>query len=216
MQRQFEPPTAYYDERVKSVDEHIAASIATRQRFSNGKPGFPKLDYLEQWAQQYAVPLPILPQTFSLLFSWREIAHERVEPDQFVRFVPVMTAENHQDLWLTVPYLRQYNNCSVVDVLLASPQLSGPVKVDLEIAGYECQRHGGGGSRGYWRQEFVVTPVVPDDQAATLGMTIHVESDGRMPRPSDEPAPQPIPQTTFRPRLATEDETLNSSNRDGN
>jgi hypothetical protein len=201
MQRQFEPPTAYYDERIKRVDENIAASIATRQHLSNGQPGFPKVAYLEQWARQYAVPIPILQQTFTLLFGWRETVRERVEPDQFERFVPIMTAEQQQDLLVTVPYLRQYNNCSVVEVLLASPQLSGPVQIDVEIAGYECQRHGGGGSRGYWRQEFVVTPVVPDDQAATLGITIHVESDGRMRRPSDEPAPQTIPQTTFRPRL---------------
>lgn len=201
MQRQFEPPTEYYDERIKSVDENIVASIATRQHLSQGQPGFPKDAYMEQWAQQYAVPIPLLQRTFALLFGWRDIVRERVEPDQFERFVPIMTAENQQDLWVTVPYLRQYNNCSIVEVLLASPHLSGPVTVDLDIAGYECQRHGGGGSRGYWRQEFVVTPLVPDDQAATLGMTIRVASDGRIRRrPSDEPEPQPIPPTIFRPR----------------
>ncbi len=199
MEMRIEPPTDYYDEQLQTVDENIVASIATRQRLSNGKPGFPKAAYLERWARQYEIPVSILHQTFSALFRWH-VVRERLQPDQFKRFVAIMAAEPHGNLLVLVPYLRQYNNCSVVSVQLESPQLAdGPVHVDLEIAGYECLRHGGGGSQSYWHQEFVVTPVIPDDEATALSMIVHIESGNRMwGHRVGEPAPEPIPPTTIR------------------
>ncbi len=194
MKRRLDPPTEYYDEQLKSIDESIVSSIAARQRQSHGKPGFPKVAYLEKWSEQYGVPVPILHQTFNTLFHWPEL-RERVEPDRYERFVPVMLAQQQENLLVTVPYLRQYNNCSVLAVHLESTHLIvGPVRITLDITGYECTSSGGGGSRGYWHQEYVVTPVIPDDQAATLDMTIHIEP---RPRPGS-PEAQPIPQTTIR------------------
>ena len=134
MEMRMEPPTDYYDEQLKTVDENIAASIATRQRLSNGKPGFPKAAYLEQWARQYEIPVSILHRIFFILFNW-PVLRERVQPDRFERFVPIMAAEPRGNLLVLVPYVRQYNNCSIVSVQLESPQLAdGPMHIDLDMA----------------------------------------------------------------------------------
>ncbi len=107
MEMRMEPPTDYYDEQLKTVDENIAASIATRQRLSNGKPGFPKPAYLEQWARQYEIPVSILHRIFFILFNW-PVLRERVQPDRFERFIPIMAAEPRGNLLVLVPYARQY------------------------------------------------------------------------------------------------------------
>jgi hypothetical protein len=103
MERPLNSPTEYYDEQVKGVDETIAASIATRHHLSNGRPGFPKIAYLEQWAQQYGIPISLLHQAFSALYHWG-VLRDMVKPDRFERFVPVMAAQHQETLVVTVPY----------------------------------------------------------------------------------------------------------------
>lgn len=199
MEMRLQPPTEYYDEQLRTVDETIVRAIADRQRLSNGRPGFPRIAYLKQWAEQYEIPVSILHQAFSVLFHWH-IMHERVKPERFERFVSVMAATQQGNLLVWVPHLRQYNNCSIVSVQLEGPQLgSGPTRVDLAIKGSECLRNGGGGSLGYWHQDFIVTPRIPDDQAGSLDMTINIRSEGGMPRPRTE-EPEPLPPTTIRLR----------------
>ncbi len=110
-----------------------------------------------------------------------------------------MAVEQQEDLLVMVPYLRQYNNCSVVSVQLESPRVGygGSVTIDLDIVGFQCQHSGGYGSEGYLAHDFTVTPIIADDQIATLDMTVRVESGPIRPR---VPESEPIPPTTIRLR----------------
>lgn len=198
MQRQW--PTDYYDEQLKSMDAGLVSSIATRQRLSKGQPGFPKIEYLEQWAQQYDIPEAVLYQVFAVLFYW-DTFRNHIQPDRFERFVSVMALELQDDLLVIVPAIRQYNNCSVVSVQLQSPRLKGvTVEMTVDIAGYQCYASGGGGSAGHWYQDIVVTPIIPDVEAKFLDITVHIETLPAVPRPGPESASKPIAPTSIRLR----------------
>lgn len=83
-----------------------------------------------------------------------------IRPDRYERKVPVMAAEQHEDFRVVVPYLRQFNNCSLVLVQVESARL-GPhqlIQIGLDVEGYACQCLGGFGAVGYRIAEFVVTP----------------------------------------------------------
>lgn len=198
MEMQWRPLTEYYDEQLKNVDEALVSSIGSRQRLSKGRPGFPKIEYLEQWSQHYDVPESVLYQTFSVLFHW-DTLHKRTRPERFERFVPVMAAEQQDDLLVMVPAIRQYNNCSVVSIQLESPRLDdGSAHLTADIVGYECYASSGGGSSGYWHQDIVVTPIIPDTEAPDLDITVHVETLPHRRRP--ESVSKPIAPTSIRLR----------------
>jgi hypothetical protein len=92
MERRWEPPSDYYAEQLKDVDERLVSGIATRGRLSNGKPGLPPMTYLDHCAQPYGLPGLVLHRTSAWLYQGHSVLAQ-VEPDQFKRFVPIMIAE---------------------------------------------------------------------------------------------------------------------------
>lgn len=189
MDERLDPPTEYYDEHLKSLDESIVASIARREELSHANPGFPPTEYLEQWAHQYALPMVVLHRTFAWLYRWHQTPPQ-VSPDQFERFVPMMASVQQDDLLVSVPYLRTYNNCSILVVLLERP--SGGlfhVDISLSIDGRVCQPLRGAGSDLERRHEFAVTPVVADNEADSLTMTFHIVPGTRPNREIDRATP---------------------------
>lgn len=123
------------------------------------------------------------------------------QPGQFLRYVPVMAMEQRDELLLTVPYLCQYNNCSVVVVLAEHPSgglLSAGLTIEthsdsLIIRNPQGRTVGGGGTDIDHRYRFAVTPRIPDAQVPSLPMTFHV-----VPGPPAIPE-RPVLEGTFQP-----------------
>lgn len=190
----FHAPTDHYDERVKSIDEEIAASIAKRQAVAEGHPGFPRAEYLEAWANQHALPVSILQQTFRVLQRW-PVSRERVIPERYLRFIPLMRTKNLGDIRVFIPYVRQYSNCGLILVEVEGAIGGrGGLDIRLIIEGYDCQFHGGRGDRFAADHVFLVTPPIPDAIIQTLTMTVEFESH---PLHRNDPAESvTIPPTT--------------------
>lgn len=196
--RSFHPPTERYDERVKDLDEKMSALVSERHAVSQGNPGFPHSDYLNDWAKKYGTPVQLLQQLFFLLYN-RPDFRERVEPEQFLRFVPIMAADQHDEILVMVPYMRQYSNCSVVSVELEGADLDGGafhhLEIKLTIEGYESMRGNGQSSGTHASHNFIVTPPIPDDEVPRLKMNVEYES---RPFQHQDQARHPIPPTTVR------------------
>lgn len=195
----FRPPTEYYDERLKELDEKITELVSERYEISEGNPGFPRREYLNDWADRYGIPLRLLQHLFAFLHR-RPDFRERAEPDRFLRFVPVMAAQQVNDILVMVPYIRQFTNCSVVAVELEGTDLdAGPfhhLQIKLFIDGYEPMPGNGQTNNRHASHNFIVTPPIPDDEIPRLSMTVEYESN---PFHREEPAP-PISPTTVRLR----------------
>lgn len=123
------------------------------------------------------------------------------QPDQFLRYVPVMAMEQRDEVLLTVPYLCQYHNCSVVVVLAEHPSgglLDAGLSIEthsdrLVIQSPQGHTVGGGGTDIDHRYRFAVTPPIPDEQVPSLPMTFHVNL-GAPATPA-----RPILEGTFQP-----------------
>lgn len=195
----FRPPTDQYDERLKDIDEKLAQLVSARYAIADEHPGFPRAAYLNDWAAQYDMPLSQLQHLFAFLYH-RPDSRERVQPDQFLRFVPVMVSRQQDDILVMVPYLRQHNNCSVVAVELEGTDLDGGASyhldITLSIEGYDAMPDNGQSSNRHASRSFIVTPPIPDDEIPRLNMTVTFES-----RPfghREEETRHPIPPTTVR------------------
>ena len=175
----FHPPTEHYDERLKDIDEKISALVSERWAISDGSPGFPRSEYLTDWADKYNTPLRLLQHLFAFLHR-RPDFRERIKPDQFMHLVPVMAAQQHNDILVMVPYIRQYNNCSVVAVELEGDDLDGGafhgLNITLSIGGYDAISDNGQSDDRHATQNFLVTPPIPDDEIPRLKMTVEYES----------------------------------------
>ncbi len=195
----FRPPTEYYDERLEDIDAHIAELVAERHTLSEGNPGFPRAEYLNDWAVRYDTPLRLLQHLFAFLHH-RPDVRERVEPEEFLRFVPLMSSQQHEGILVMVPHIRQYNNCSVVLVELEGPGVGGGrfhhVEIRLTIEGYDSVPAEGSGTQHHADRSFIVTPPIPDDEVPRLNMTIEYQS--RSLGPMEEDIPHSIPPTTVR------------------
>ncbi|PSR19978.1 MAG: hypothetical protein C7B45_17225 [Sulfobacillus acidophilus] len=195
----FRPPTEHYDERLKDIDEKISALISERYAISEGNPGIPRSENLKDWADKYDTPLIVLQHLFAFLHR-RPDSRERVQPDQFLRFVPVMATAQHNDILVMVPYIRQHNNCSLVAVELEGTNLNGGafhhLDIKLSIDGYDAMPDSGQSNDRHANQNFIVTPPIPDDEIPRLNMTVEYES--RPFRHMEEETRLPIPPTTVR------------------
>ncbi len=193
----FRPPTEYYDERLKDMDEKISALVSERYAISEGNPGIPRPAYLKDWADKYDTPLIVLQRVFAFLHQ-RPDSRERIQPDQFLRFVPVMAAAQHNDILVMVPYIRQHNNCSLVAVELEGINLSGGalyhLDIELTIDGYDALPGGGQSSNRHASMNFIVTPPIPDHEIPRLNITVKYES--RSMAHMEEAIGHPIPPTT--------------------
>ena len=135
---------------------------------------------------------PCAPGTYR-----RSIREGTFQPGRFERYVPVRAMQQREDLLVTVPYLCQYNNCSVIVVLFEHPSQSLLYSdCDLTIPGHEVRTLGGelGGTHEH-RFRFAVTPPIPDEQAAHVPMAFQIDPG----KPPQFPGFQPIHVTPIAP-----------------
>lgn len=123
---------------------------------------------------------------------------ERIlQPGQFERYVAVMAMEQRDKLLVVVPYLCQYNNYSVVVVLVEHPP-GGLLRSQCSLTiGDETGTVEGGGTDEAIRFRFAVTPRIPDEQAAHIPITVHIDP-GTEPRLRGFESVAPITPTTIR------------------
>lgn len=48
----FVPPTDFYNEMLRTVDEQIVELLCKRNTLSEGNPGFPQTELIEKWARE--------------------------------------------------------------------------------------------------------------------------------------------------------------------
>jgi hypothetical protein len=168
----FEPPTEHYEERIKDIDEQICNFIKQRKDLSDNDPGFPTKQLISTWAEKYDFYEEFLNSVFSH-FLQEEMFRPVVEPKGFIRNIPILKSFEKDDMFFSVPFVRQFENASVIHFTIDTDASDEYPRVfrehtffDLSIEGeedYECRNEGGGGSRGHTSYTYIVSPALPDD-----------------------------------------------------
>ncbi|WP_241535844.1 hypothetical protein [Indiicoccus explosivorum] len=170
----FIPPTDYYDERVAPIDEELCRLIRQRKDQAAGSSGFPSPGYIGEWAETYGFYPDFLNSIFAHLLN-EEAYRPVVEPKGFVGNLPVMKSFEKGESFFSVPFIRQFENASVVhfhmDRVLPD-EAAGPherehtffnLEVQSEGREYDCRNDGGSGSQGHFAYTYVVSPALPED-----------------------------------------------------
>ncbi|MFC7681031.1 hypothetical protein [Paenibacillus sp. GCM10028914] len=173
----FTPPTAYYDERIKDIDEQLCSLIKRRKETSNENPGFPNEQFIKQWASKYSLYEDLLNSFFSLFLN-EQLFKPQIEPKGFRRNIPVLKSFEQDEVFYSVTFVRQFENASVVhfniDQVIADDDLGRGLNehkahtfYELSIKGqsiqYDCRLEYGGGCGGHTSSSFIVSPALPDD-----------------------------------------------------
>ena len=111
----FERPTDHYDERILSIDEQICALLKERKDVSNNNPGFPPTEQIAEWAKKYDQYEDVLNSIFSTLRMEEEFK-PRVEPENFIKHLPILKSVEKNDRLYTITFIRQFENASVVQL----------------------------------------------------------------------------------------------------
>ena len=168
MRMSFRPPTDYYCEELAPIDEQICGLLAKRKELSNNNPGFPNLDQISEWSQQYGLDEDWLRTIFAYMYGERHL-QEQIEPTEFLNFVPILKYVEVDSILYAVTHMKQYSNASVVyletEVNIAEPYVRlGHAHFELSISPeYQCRPNGGCGQDRGMQHSFVVTPSLPDD-----------------------------------------------------
>ncbi|WP_312128852.1 hypothetical protein [Lysinibacillus capsici] len=168
-----EQHSKYNDSRLVTIDEQICALLQQRKEQAAHTPGLPSDDTISKWAQQYGFDDTFLALFFQLIKSEKYYT-SKVEPSGFRHYIPVLKTVEKGERLYTVSYVRQYDNASVVKLLIdwdeqQEPQLTIQQKLQRNHFGlyidvsYECRTKGTGGSNGHESSTYVVTPPLPDD-----------------------------------------------------
>ncbi|WP_339230864.1 hypothetical protein NSQ77_10655 [Oceanobacillus sp. FSL K6-2867] len=193
-QMPFEPPTPYYNDKIKSIDEQICDLIRRRKDLSNNDPGFPTKELITNWAGKYNMHEEYLNSVFSHFLS-EEIYRPIIEPKGFLKTIQILKSLEKNDCFYTVTFIRQYKNASVihftVDTDISDEEHEAFPEhkfFELSIVGgeieYDCRNEGGGGSGCHTAYTFVVSPPLPDDvsgyelQFSKSKMSYHQNSGG--------------------------------------
>lgn len=166
----FEPPTDYYDEKVLSIDEQICALMKKRKEISNSNPGYPTGHYISTWAKKYELYEDQVRSIFSTLLD-EEFFRPYVEPKGFIKHLPVLKIAEKDSRLFTVPFIKQYENASVVhftidwdETVFEEGERPHFYSYELFIGEeYDCRSFGGGGSTGHSSLSFVVSPPFPNN-----------------------------------------------------
>lgn len=168
IQMPFRPPTDYYCESLAPIDEQICALLAKRKEISEDNPGFPHLDSISAWSQQYGLNEDMMLSIFGTMYNERRfLVH--VEPTGFLKFVPILKSVEIDGVSYAVTHMKQYRNASVVyiemEVNTVEPFVRlGHAGFELSISPeYQCRSHSGCGQSKGMQHSFVVTPPLPDD-----------------------------------------------------
>nr|WP_054549269.1 hypothetical protein [Lysinibacillus sphaericus] len=168
-----EQHSKYSDSRLVTIDEQICTLLQQRKEQAALTPGLPSDDTISKWAQQYGFDDTFLALFFQLIKSEKYYT-SKVEPSGFRHYIPVLKTVTKGERLYTVSYVRQYDNASVVQLLIdwdeqQEPQLTIQQKLERKHFGlyidasYECRSKGTGGSNGHESSTYVVTPPLPDD-----------------------------------------------------
>jgi len=168
-----EQHSKYNDSRLVTIDEQICTLLQQRKEQAALTPGLPSDDTISKWAQQYGFDDTFLALFFQLIKSEKYYT-SKVEPSGFRHYIPVLKTVAKGERLYTVYYVRQYDNASVVQLLIdwdeqQEPQLTIQQKLERKHFGlyidasYECRSKGTGGSNGHESSTYVVTPPLPDD-----------------------------------------------------
>jgi len=168
-----EQHSKYNDSRLVTIDEQICTLLQQRKEQAALTPGLPSDDTISKWAQQYGFDDTFLALFFQLIKSEKYYT-SKVEPSGFRHYIPVLKTVEKGERLYTVSYVRQYDNASVVQLLIdwdeqQEPQLTIQQKLERKHFGlyidasYECRSKGTGGSNGHESSTYVVTPPLPDD-----------------------------------------------------
>lgn len=168
-----EQHSKYNDSRLVTIDEQICALLQQRKEQAALTPGLPSDDTISKWAQQYGFDDTFLALFFQLIKSEKYYT-SKVEPSGFRHYIPVLKTVAKGERLYTVSYVRQYDNASVVQLLIdwdeqQETQLTIQQKLERKHFGlyidasYECRSKGTGGSNGHESSTYVVTPPLPDD-----------------------------------------------------
>lgn len=170
----FERPTEHYDEKIEAIDEQICHLIKQRKDLSKNDAGFPTNELISAWAEKYGLYEDFLNGLFGH-FLHEEMYRPTVEPQGFLRNIPILKSFEKDDLFYSVTFVRQFENASIVHLNIDrddSDDMPG-VFVDhdfLELSiedgkgtAYDCRNVGGGGTGGHTSYQFIVSPPLPDD-----------------------------------------------------
>lgn len=168
MRMPFRPPTDYYCELLAQIDEEICALLAKRKELSNNNTGFPHLDSITAWSQEYGLNEDMVLSVFGTLFHENRF-HTHVEPTGFLNFVSILKSMEIDSVFYAVTHMKQYENASVVYIETEVNTTEHYVRLghagfELFISPeYQCRSNGGCGQSKGMQHSFVVTPPLPDD-----------------------------------------------------
>ncbi|MDZ5473061.1 hypothetical protein SM124_15185 [Bacillus sp. 31A1R] len=174
----FEPPTKHYDTSIQHIDEQLCNLLNKRKEQSND-PGFPPLEKIVEWSMKYNLYEDFLSSFFGSLLLEEEF-RPRIEPEGFLKHVPVLKSVEVGENLYTITFIRQFENASVVHLTMDwyEPDDSRHLRprrvrdhafLQLEIdEKYDCRTTGGGGSTGHMTYDFVVSPPLPDDVSGLI------------------------------------------------
>lgn len=165
----FERPTNPYEEFLLPIDEQICALLKRRKDLSNNNPGFPSDDAISNWATKYNLYEDYLSSLFGTL-RMEDLFKPQVEPIGFRKHLPVLKSVEIDERLYSITFIRQYENASVINLNVDwdgtndSPHLHEQGNFELFLGEqYDCRLEGGGGSTGYYKYNYVVSPPLPDD-----------------------------------------------------
>lgn len=165
----FERPTNDYDEHLFRIDEQICSLLKERKNLSKNSPGFPSDDAISNWTTKYGLYEDYLSSLFETL-RMEDLFKPRVEPTGFRKHLPVLKSVEIDERLYSITFIRQYENASVVNLNVDwdgtndLPDFHEHGLFDLFLGEqYDCRLDGGGGSTGYYKYNYVVSPPLPDD-----------------------------------------------------
>ncbi|RDI37235.1 hypothetical protein [Falsibacillus pallidus] len=172
----FTPPTDHYDKRIESIDEEIVRLIHERKVRSDDDPGFPHKEQIASWAEKYHFYEDFLNSVFSHFLN-EDVYKPSVEPEGFIKNIPVMQSFENGELFYTLTFIRQYQNASVVHMAIDRMKSDDEIpfhrrehiSYELSVEGseieYDCRQEGGGGTDTHTSYSYVISPALPDAPA---------------------------------------------------
>ncbi len=164
----FERPREHYEENIFSIDERICELIQKRKELSGNNPGFPPIEYIQDWAKKYGLYEDLLNALFGTLCADEQF-RPQVEPSGFQRYIPVLKSVVKGHSLYSVTFIRQYENASVVNFNIDWDEAEDSLGDhhhfwELYInEDYHCTMEFGGGSGEHLNNNFTVSPRLPDD-----------------------------------------------------
>lgn len=166
----FNRPTNHYDEKIYEIDKRICELIKERKDISNNNPGYPPLEHISKWAEEFGLYEELLQSIFGSLFD-DNIYKPLVQPTNFIKNIPVLKLIERGTRLFSVVCIRQYSNSSIITFNIDSDEVSDFEDEDTKYTSfelfidnkYDCRMLNGAGGDGHFHYNFIVSPALPDD-----------------------------------------------------